>query len=106
VSEEFFDLHFDANVKGLFFSVQKGLALIKNFQPNILEIATGGCQSGKMPDSLPHPFGTLTPLPLPPFLMFNFFRLLQLHKSWGWFGLGDALCPCERQVPNDEDHSS
>jgi NAD(P)-dependent dehydrogenase (short-subunit alcohol dehydrogenase family) len=30
VSEEFFDLHFDANVKGLFFSVQKGLPLMKN----------------------------------------------------------------------------
>jgi NAD(P)-dependent dehydrogenase (short-subunit alcohol dehydrogenase family) len=25
VDEKFFDLHFDANVKGLFFSVQKGL---------------------------------------------------------------------------------
>lgn len=24
VNEKFFDLHFDANVKGLFFSVQKG----------------------------------------------------------------------------------
>jgi NAD(P)-dependent dehydrogenase (short-subunit alcohol dehydrogenase family) len=30
VDEEFFDLHFDANVKGLFFSVQKGLPLMKN----------------------------------------------------------------------------
>ena len=28
VDEEFFDLHFDANVKGLFFSVQKGLPLM------------------------------------------------------------------------------
>jgi NAD(P)-dependent dehydrogenase (short-subunit alcohol dehydrogenase family) len=27
VDEKFFDLHFDANVKGLFFSVQKGLPL-------------------------------------------------------------------------------
>ena len=30
VEEEFFDLHFDANVKGLFFSVQKGLAFLKD----------------------------------------------------------------------------
>jgi NAD(P)-dependent dehydrogenase (short-subunit alcohol dehydrogenase family) len=30
VNEEFFDLHFDANVKGLFFSVQKGLPLMKD----------------------------------------------------------------------------
>src|SRR5260370_9584835 len=30
VSEEFFDLHFNANVKGLFFSVQKGLPLMKD----------------------------------------------------------------------------
>jgi len=30
VDEKFFDLHFDANVKGLFFSVQKGLALMKD----------------------------------------------------------------------------
>jgi NAD(P)-dependent dehydrogenase (short-subunit alcohol dehydrogenase family) len=30
VDERFFDLHFDANVKGLFFSVQKGLPLMKN----------------------------------------------------------------------------
>jgi NAD(P)-dependent dehydrogenase (short-subunit alcohol dehydrogenase family) len=30
VDEEFFDLHFDANVKGLFFSVQKGLPLMKD----------------------------------------------------------------------------
>src|SRR6266853_1301706 len=30
VDEGFFDLHFDANVKGLFFSVQKGLALMKD----------------------------------------------------------------------------
>jgi len=30
VDEKFFDLHFDANVKGLFFSVQKGLPLMKN----------------------------------------------------------------------------
>jgi NAD(P)-dependent dehydrogenase (short-subunit alcohol dehydrogenase family) len=30
VSEEFFDLHFGANVKGLFFSVQKGLPLMKD----------------------------------------------------------------------------
>jgi len=30
VDEQFFDLHFDANVKGLFFSVQKGLPLMKN----------------------------------------------------------------------------
>jgi NAD(P)-dependent dehydrogenase (short-subunit alcohol dehydrogenase family) len=30
VDEQFFDLHFDANVKGLFFSVQKGLPLIKD----------------------------------------------------------------------------
>jgi NADP-dependent 3-hydroxy acid dehydrogenase YdfG len=29
VDEAFFDLHFDANVKGLFFSVQKGLPLMK-----------------------------------------------------------------------------
>jgi NAD(P)-dependent dehydrogenase (short-subunit alcohol dehydrogenase family) len=29
VSEEFFDLHFNANVKGLFFTVQKGLPLMK-----------------------------------------------------------------------------
>jgi len=29
VDEKFFDLHFDANVKGLFFSVQKGLPLMK-----------------------------------------------------------------------------
>jgi NAD(P)-dependent dehydrogenase (short-subunit alcohol dehydrogenase family) len=29
VSEDFFDLHFDANVKGLFFSVQKGLPLLR-----------------------------------------------------------------------------
>ena len=30
VDEEFFDLHFDANVKGHFFSVQKGLPLMKD----------------------------------------------------------------------------
>ena len=30
VDEQFFDLHFDANVKGLFFSVQKGLALMND----------------------------------------------------------------------------
>ena len=30
VDEEFFNLHFSANVKGLFFSVQKGLALMKD----------------------------------------------------------------------------
>lgn len=30
VDEGFFDLHFNANVKGLFFSVQKGLPLMKN----------------------------------------------------------------------------
>lgn len=30
VDEKFFDAHFDANVKGLFFSVQKGLPLMKN----------------------------------------------------------------------------
>jgi NAD(P)-dependent dehydrogenase (short-subunit alcohol dehydrogenase family) len=30
VNEEFFDLHFDANVKGLFFSVQKGLPLMND----------------------------------------------------------------------------
>jgi NAD(P)-dependent dehydrogenase (short-subunit alcohol dehydrogenase family) len=29
MDEEFFDLHFDANVKGLFFSVQKALPLMK-----------------------------------------------------------------------------
>ena len=30
VDEKFFDLHFDANVKGLFFSVQKGLAFMND----------------------------------------------------------------------------
>jgi NAD(P)-dependent dehydrogenase (short-subunit alcohol dehydrogenase family) len=30
VDEKLFDLHFDANVKGLFFSVQKGLPLMKD----------------------------------------------------------------------------
>lgn len=30
VDEKFFDAHFDANVKGLFFSVQKGLPLMKD----------------------------------------------------------------------------
>jgi NAD(P)-dependent dehydrogenase (short-subunit alcohol dehydrogenase family) len=30
VDEKFFDLHFDANVKGLFFSVQKALPLMKD----------------------------------------------------------------------------
>jgi NAD(P)-dependent dehydrogenase (short-subunit alcohol dehydrogenase family) len=30
VDEKFFDLHFDANVKGLFFSVQKGLPLLSD----------------------------------------------------------------------------
>ncbi len=30
VDEQFFDLHFDANVKGLFFSVQKGLPFIND----------------------------------------------------------------------------
>jgi NAD(P)-dependent dehydrogenase (short-subunit alcohol dehydrogenase family) len=30
VDEKFFDLHFDANVKGLFFTVQKGLPLMKD----------------------------------------------------------------------------
>ena len=30
VDESFFDLHFDANVKGLFFSVQKGLPLVND----------------------------------------------------------------------------
>lgn len=30
VDESFFDLHFNANVKGLFFSVQKGLSLIND----------------------------------------------------------------------------
>lgn len=30
VDEEFFDLHFNANVKGLFFTVQKGLPLMKD----------------------------------------------------------------------------
>jgi NAD(P)-dependent dehydrogenase (short-subunit alcohol dehydrogenase family) len=30
VDETFFDLHFDANVKGLFFTVQKGVSLMKD----------------------------------------------------------------------------
>lgn len=30
VNEEFFDLHFDANVKGLFFTVQTGLSLLND----------------------------------------------------------------------------
>jgi NAD(P)-dependent dehydrogenase (short-subunit alcohol dehydrogenase family) len=30
VNEEFYDLHFDANVKGLFFTVQKGLPLMND----------------------------------------------------------------------------
>ena len=30
VDEKFFDLHFDANVKGLFFSVQKGLPFMND----------------------------------------------------------------------------
>ena len=30
VDEKFYDLHFDANVKGLFFTVQKGLALLND----------------------------------------------------------------------------
>src|SRR5579864_2277930 len=30
VDEQFYDLHFDANVKGLFFTVQKGLALLND----------------------------------------------------------------------------
>lgn len=30
VDEEFFDLHFNANVKGLFFTVQKGLPLLRD----------------------------------------------------------------------------
>jgi NAD(P)-dependent dehydrogenase (short-subunit alcohol dehydrogenase family) len=30
VDEEFYDVHFDANVKGLFFTVQKGLPLMNN----------------------------------------------------------------------------
>jgi NAD(P)-dependent dehydrogenase (short-subunit alcohol dehydrogenase family) len=30
IDEQFFDLHFDANVKGLFFSVQKGLPLMND----------------------------------------------------------------------------
>jgi NAD(P)-dependent dehydrogenase (short-subunit alcohol dehydrogenase family) len=30
VDEQFFDFHFDANVKGLFFSVQKGLPLMRD----------------------------------------------------------------------------
>ena len=30
VDEQLFDLHFDANVKGLFFSVQKGLPLMND----------------------------------------------------------------------------
>src|SRR5207245_5022511 len=30
VDEKFFDVHFDANVKGLFFSVQKGLPFLNN----------------------------------------------------------------------------
>jgi NAD(P)-dependent dehydrogenase (short-subunit alcohol dehydrogenase family) len=30
VDEKFFDLHFDANVKGLFFTVQKALPLLKD----------------------------------------------------------------------------
>jgi NAD(P)-dependent dehydrogenase (short-subunit alcohol dehydrogenase family) len=30
VDEKFFDLHFNANVKGLFFTIQKGLPFIKN----------------------------------------------------------------------------
>jgi NAD(P)-dependent dehydrogenase (short-subunit alcohol dehydrogenase family) len=30
LTEEFFDLHFNANVKGLFFTVQKGLPLMKD----------------------------------------------------------------------------
>jgi len=30
VDEKFFDLHFDANVKGLFFSVQKGLPFLND----------------------------------------------------------------------------
>jgi NAD(P)-dependent dehydrogenase (short-subunit alcohol dehydrogenase family) len=30
VDEKFFDIHFDANVKGLFFSVQKGLPFLKD----------------------------------------------------------------------------
>lgn len=30
MDEKFFDLHFDANVKGVFFTVQKGLALLND----------------------------------------------------------------------------
>ena len=30
MDEKFFDLHFDVNLKGLFFSVQKGLPLMKD----------------------------------------------------------------------------
>src|SRR5260370_7940585 len=36
VNEGFFDLHFNGNVKGLFFSVQKGLPLIRAARPIIL----------------------------------------------------------------------
>jgi NADP-dependent 3-hydroxy acid dehydrogenase YdfG len=30
LDEQFFDLHFNANVKGLFFTVQKGLPLLRD----------------------------------------------------------------------------
>lgn len=42
VDEEFFDLHFNANVKGLFFSVQKGLPFMKDGGAIILNGSIAG----------------------------------------------------------------
>ncbi len=42
VDEKFFDLHFDANVKGLFFSVQKGLPFMNDGASIILNAPIAG----------------------------------------------------------------
>ncbi len=42
VTEEFFDLHFDVNVKGLFFTVQKALPLMRDGSSIILNSSIAG----------------------------------------------------------------
>jgi len=45
VDEEFFDLHFDANVKGLFFTVQKALPLLNDGASVILNGSIAGIKA-------------------------------------------------------------
>jgi NAD(P)-dependent dehydrogenase (short-subunit alcohol dehydrogenase family) len=49
VDEKLFDLHFDANVKGLFFTVQKGLPLLSDGAAIILN-ATPPSTKSSMPE--------------------------------------------------------